>query len=158
MNRIVSSDHYDRDDYYIPTPAEAREYLAMHNKRIRDWNADLSDSEIVDWFNRVHETHPMEREDGWVYLEISRFESKSGNPEIFMLDRSGLDWQWQVSHYRKPFDQRVTPQDHESQLEFFDDEREAQRRAEKLAASAHEITLTAPQAAQVWALESGEWS
>jgi hypothetical protein len=75
-------------NYWVPTPEEARRYLSLHKQSIRDYCEGMTDDEVVEWFLRVNETHPMEIEDGIIFIEISGSDSITGNPIIFELDRS----------------------------------------------------------------------
>ena len=76
-----------KNDFCIPTAKEAKEYLSLHNSSIRDYCEGMTDDEVVEWFLRVNETHPMDLEDGIIFIEISGSDSITGNPIIFELER-----------------------------------------------------------------------
>ena len=74
--------------------------------------------------------------------------------------RSGLDYQWQVGYYTQPHVDRITPQDHTSELYFFDDESDAVAYCESLLSRgyAYDIILTSPGPTDTWTLDKDGWT
>ena len=70
-----------------------------------------------------------------------------------------LDTQWQAGYYLKPHDTRVTPADNTPELYFFDKESDSQAYCESLLSRgyAYDITLTSPQAEDMWTLTKDGW-
>ena len=88
---VIASIFVQEDPRLVGEPSLeniAREYLALHNKKIIEWHA-LSNDDDLEFFNRATQPNPGEDNGmGELVFEISGDDSYTGNPILFEVPAS----------------------------------------------------------------------